>query len=242
MKTNLDWKKFEPLFGDWAPHIKPFFDAGGLDPVYAHLRSEAKSGKQIAPASMNTYRAFTETSMEELKAVIVCQDPYAKFVNGSPVASGVAMDCSITARNQPTLEKFYGGVEKELYNGLCLNYVDTHDLSYLSAQGVLLLNTALTVEKDKPGSHSEIWAPFTNYLLTEVISTTGVPVLFLGGNAAVFSLLVAKTNPCYVLDHPASAAYGRKPWDTQGVFTKINKNIWDSNEETIMWLNIDCPF
>jgi uracil-DNA glycosylase len=242
MKTQLDWKKFAPLFGTWASRIEPFFSEGGLDPVYSFLRGESQAGKQIAPASINTYRAFTATPYEELKAVIVCQDPYFKFINGSPIASGVAMDCSITARTQPTLQNFYLGIETELFDGLNLNYINNYDLSYLSSQGVLLLNIALTVEKDKPSSHLDIWAPFTTFLLTEVISPTGVPILYLGAQAGAFAMLTAKTNPCYVLNHPASASYTGKPWETEGVFTQINKKIWDTNGETIMWLNLDTPF
>lgn len=242
MKTSLDSKKFAPLFGDWWPKIKPFFENGGLDPVYSFLRGQAQAGKQIAPASMHTYRAFLETPLEELKCVIVCQDPYFKFINGSPVASGVAMDCSITARVQPTLQHFYNGIETELFNGLNLNYINTYDLSYLSKQGVLLLNTALTVEKDKAGSHMAIWEPFTKFLLTEVISTTGVPILFLGKEAGRFAPLVEKTNSVYKLSHPASAAYTGSKWDTKDTFTQISRDIYKSNKETILWLNVDPPF
>jgi uracil-DNA glycosylase len=241
-KTQLDWKKFQPLFGTWASKIKPFFDEGGLDPVYSFLRGQAQAGKKIAPASMNTYRAFIETPIEELKCVIVCQDPYFKFVNESPVASGVAMDCSITARVQPTLQNFYSGIEKELFDGLNLNYINDYDLSYLSSQGVLLLNIALTVEKDKPGSHLDIWNPFTTFLLTEVISSTGVPILYLGAQAGAFGILTARTNPSFVLNQPDSAIYTGKIWETEGVFTKINKAIWNTNKETILWLPVDPPF
>lgn len=241
-KTQLDWKKFAPLFGTWADRIKPFFDEGGLDPVYSFLRGQSQAGKQIAPASMHTYRTFIETPLHDLKAVIVCQDPYFKFINGSPIASGVAMDCSITARVQPTLSHFYLGLEKELFDGLNLNYVQEYDLSYLSSQGVLLLNAALTVEKDKAGSHMTVWEPFTKFLLQNVISSTGVPVLFLGKEAARFELLLAGTNPTYTLSHPASAVYTGRPWETEGVFTKLNKHIWDSNKDTILWLPLDPPF
>lgn len=241
-KTALDWKKFEPLFGTWASRIKPFFDEAGLDPVYSFLRGQTQAGKQIAPASINTYRAFRETPFEELKCVIVCQDPYFKFINGSPVASGVAMDCSITSRTQPTLQNFYNGIETELFNGLNLEYINTYDLSYLSSQGVLLLNAALTVEKDKPGSHMAVWSPFTTFLLTEVIAPTGVPILFLGKEAGSFAKLVEKTNHVYKLSHPAAAAYSGGKWDTKGTFTQISKDIYKSNKDTIMWLNIDAPF
>ena len=123
-----------------------------------------------------------------------------------------------------------------------IHYIQDDNLSYLSSQGVLLLNAALTVEKDKPGSHLEIWAPFTNYLLSEIIATTGVPVLYLGSQAAQLSVVTATTNPSYVLNHPAHAAYTGKPWETEGVFTKINKHIWDSNKDTILWLPLDPPF
>jgi uracil-DNA glycosylase len=229
-------------FGTWWPRIRPFWAKGGFDPIYRHLKAEAKKGVKIAPASINTYRAFKETPFEELKAVVMCQDPYAKFINDQPIASGVAMDCSITARVQPTLQNFYNGIETELYNGLNLDYINTYDLSYLSKQGVLLLNVALTVEKDRPGSHIATWAPFMGFLFQEVIASTGVPVLLLGREAATLKPLIEKTNHVYTLPHPASAAYTGGKWDTKGTFMKINDNIYDSNKDTILWLNIDAPF
>jgi uracil-DNA glycosylase len=240
--TKLDWKKFEPLFGTWAERIKPFFMEGGFDPIYAFLRGQTQAGRQIAPASMNTYRAFTECDFRELKCVVVCQDPYFKFINGGPIASGVAMDCSITARVQPTLQNFYNGIETELYNGLNLDYINTYDLSYLSKQGVLLLNVALTVEKDRPGSHIATWAPFMGYLFQEVIASTGVPVLLLGKEAATLKPLIEKTNHVYTLPHPASAAYTGGKWDTKGTFMEINDRIYESNKDTVLWLNIEPPF
>jgi hypothetical protein len=226
MKTSLDWKKFAPLFGTWADKIKPFFDEGGLDPVYSFLRSQAQAGKQIAPASMHTYRAFIETPIDELKCVIVNEEPYSKFIGASPVASGVALDCSITARVQPELQNFYNGIEEEMFNGLNLNYINDYDMNYLSSQGVLLINSAFTVEKDKPGSHL-------------AIASTGVPVLFLGKTQR-YEGLVTNTNPIYKLDSPSSTI-GIK-WDTKGTFTAISKDIWKSNKETILFLNIDPPF
>ena len=177
-----------------------------------------------------------------MKCVIICQDPYFKFINGSPVASGVAMDCSITARTQPTLQNFYNGIETELFDGLNLNYINTYDMSYLTSQGVLLLNAALTVEKDKPGSHTNVWSQFTAHVLVNIIAPTGVPVLFLGKESARFSPFVEVTNPTYKLSHPASAAYTGSKWDTKGTFTQISKDIYKSNKETILWLNIDAPF
>lgn len=237
----MEWTTLAPRLGSWAQRIKPFFDKGGFEPIYKHLIGQSKAGVKIAPASINTYRAFKEVDYKDLKAVIICQDPYFKFIDEAPIASGVAMDCSITARIQPTLQQFYNGIEKELCDGLDLNYVNSYDLSYLTQQGVLLLNTALTVEKDKPGSHCDLWEDFTIFLLKEVIAPTGVPVLFLGREATKFEPALCITNPTLCVKHPASAAYTGGCWDTEGAFTWLNKHIWETNKDSIMWLPYGEP-
>jgi len=104
------------------------------------------------------------------------------------------------------------------------------------------MNTAFTVEKDKPNSHMKLWHEFTQFLFKEVIGPTGVPVLFLGKEAGKFSGLIDKTNPVFLASHPVSASYSGKNWDTNGVFKKLNDCIWDSNKETISWLRIESPF
>lgn len=239
----MEWKTLEPRLDSWADKIKPFFDRGGFIPIYEHLKQQTKNGAKIAPISQNVYRAFKETEFDNLKAVIVCQDPYFKFTSdGNPIASGIAMDCSITQKIQPTLKQFYGGIEKELFNGLNLNYIDSYDLSYLSKQGVLLLNTALTVEKDKPNSHVKLWEDFTIFLLKEVIGPTKVPVLFLGKEAAKYEPALYLTNPTKCVKHPASASYSGGIWDSEGAFKWLNKHIWNSCEDSIEWLNIDVPY
>jgi len=240
MSTNLDLKRFKPLFGNWWYRIEPFFLSGEMDKVYDFLKSESKKGKKLAPASSNTFRVFKEVDYNDLQCVVLCMDPYFTFVNNEPIASGVALDCSVTGKLQPSLRNFYSGIEEELYSGLTLERDLTQtDLSYLSKQGVMMLNAALTVEKDKAGSHIAIWNTFTTFLLKEVIAPTGVPILFLGKEAQSYRPLVEKTNYCYSLSHPASASYNGGIWKTEEVFKKINKHIWESNKEIIHWLYID---
>lgn len=239
----MEWAKFKGMFHEsWHSVMQPFIESKECDEIYKFLKTESQKGKKIAPQSINTYRAFYETSLDELKCVIVGMDPYYKFVNDIPVADGLLFGCSITEKVQPSLQQFYNGIEQEIYNGLNLNYINTHNVRYLANQGVLMLNSALTVEKDKPGSHTEVWESFMIYLLKEVISKTAVPILFLGKEAQKYAGMCELTNNVFILSHPASASYSGTKWDTKGTFKEIGRIVWEQQEDSILWLNIDPPF
>jgi uracil-DNA glycosylase len=168
--------------------------------------------------------------------------PYHTTKNGMYVADGLLMGCSHTGVIQPSLEQFYNALEKELYEGLNLKYEKSPDVSYLAHQGVLMLNAALTTELNKAGSHIELWKPFTEYLLEEVLSVTMVPTIFLGKDAARY---IKHTNPfskVFVLSHPASASYKNTEWDSEGVFKQVNKLLKENNGWEIEWLYEPAPF
>lgn len=238
-KTKLNWGVFTPLFGSWSNKFKAFFDEGGFDPIYAHLKNETKRGKTILPDSNNVFRCFTETPFEDLKLVICGFSPYHSMKNNESIADGLCMSCSITNYPQPSLTNFYNAIEKELYDGLTLNHIKNPDLSYLAHQGVLLLNASLTVEYLKPGSHCSLWEPFMKYLFEEVLSGTGVPVVFLGQEAAKLEKYVNPFGWIFKVSHPASISYsGVTDWDSQGLFKSINKVLKDSNNFELQWLDV----
>lgn len=231
----MNFEKFEKYFhSSWHKKIKPFIESEKCDEIYKFLKAESGAGKNLAPLSFNTYRAFLLTPLDELKCVLVGLEPYNKYIEGLPIASGLLLDCSASARVQPELQYFYNGIEKELYNGLKLDYIREYDLSYLAKQGVLLLNSSLTVEEGKPGSHIDVWKPFMNYLFKEIIGPTSVPIIFLGEN--IDFRLVHHNNPVFMTENL------KNDWNTEGVFTKVNRLIDNSNNDTIMFLNIDVPF
>jgi len=116
------------------------------------------------------------------------------------------------------------------------------DLSYLAHQGVLLWNAALTTEINKAGSHLELWEPFTKYVFQEILSTTGVPTIFLGKEAAKFERYTGLFSHNFPISHPASAAYKKTDWSTEGVFTKVNKILKEVNNYEINWLYKEPPF
>ena len=238
----MKWENFKDQFHEsWHSKIQPFIESEECDKIYEFLKRESRRGKKIAPLSSATYRCFRETSLDDLKVVMMGMCPYHTFINGVPVADGLLMGCSVTNKLQPSLDKFYDGVEQDLNSGFSLKYKKLTDVSYLAKQGVLMYNSALTTEANKAGSHIDLWEPFTKYLLEEVIGPTGVPVIFLGKDASKFKRYLPPMMWSFNVSHPASASYKQSELDTDGVFTKVNKVIKDNNNYEIMWL-YDVPF
>ena len=177
----MNWEKFKDQFDEsWHRFMQPFIESEECDKIYEFLKSESKRGKKIAPLSSDVYRCFRETSATDLKVVMIGMCPYHTFKDGKPVADGLLMGCSRTNHPQPSLQKFYEGLENELYGGLHLSHEKCPDVSYLANQGVLMFNAALTTEMNKAGSHIAIWEPFTKYIFEEVINQAVFPSSSLG--------------------------------------------------------------
>lgn len=234
----MNYSKFEPFLGDWGPKFKAFIESPECDEIYKFLKSESDEGKIICPAPGNTFRAFKETPFNKLRCVFILQDPYHQIVRKDGesifVADGLAMSCSNTGKIQPSLELFYKGIE----NDLGQEVLRQPDLSYLAHQGVLLLNTSLTVEMDKPGSHAGKWDKFTDYLVQEVINfyTQGLIYVSFGQNARLMAKsIVPFLHWGFEVEHPAFAARKERDWNHQNIFSKINKILRECNNEEILW-------
>lgn len=145
------------------------------------------------------------------------------------------MSCSHTGICQPSLDLFYDGMEDDLKTKVPHN----PDLSYLCEQGVLFLNTSLTVELNKPSSHKGKWDKFMLYLVQEVINfyDCGLIYVSLGKNANIVAKAVIPfLNWGFEVEHPAAAAHSDRKWRHDNIFTKINKVLKDNNNEQINWV------
>ena len=239
----MNWDNFKHQFHpSWHAKMRPFIESEECDKIYAFLKAESKRGKRVAPLSMHVWRCFFETPLDDVKVVLVGLCPYHTLKNDAPVADGLLMGCSITEQVQPSLDQFYRAMEKEFYDGLNLSIIENPDVSFLAHQGVLMLNAALTTEINKAGSHLEIWEPFMKYLFEEVINYLGVPIVFLGKDAARYKKYTGIFAHVFEVTHPASASYKGIDWDTEGVFTKVNRLLEENNGFSVMWLDIDAPF
>lgn len=238
----MEYSKIEDKLGDWGPKLRPFIESKDFDDIFKFLKEQSRDGKVICPESKDLFRSFEVTPYKDLKAIFLLQDPYPWIKNGKYVADGIPMSCSHTGVLQPSLELFYAGMEDDLGRP-----VTRHpDLSYLSKQGVLFLNTNLTVELNKPSSHSKnifgtagLWDKFMNFLIEEVINfyNCGLVYVSLGNNAHVTAkAIVPFIHWGFEVEHPAAAAHKEREWNHQNVFSKINKIIKNHNNEQINWI------
>ena len=228
----MEWESFKDLFHEsWWGKIKPFIESEECNKIYKFLKSEGARGKKITPLSENVYKAFLYTPYDEIKVVIMGLSPYHTFYNNLPIADGIAMSCSVTGKLQPSLIQWYNEIDRT-YDVKC---VREPDLSYLSSQGILMLNSSLTCEKGKPGKHNPEWEPFMKYLFEEVIITTGIPVVFLGKEASKLEKYLQPFTWVFKISHPASAAYSGGDWNSEGMFKSVDKILLDNNGQSINW-------
>ena len=240
----MNWHKFEDKFHEsWHNIMRPFIESEECDKIYEFLKKEAKRGKKIAPNSSDVFRCFKETNLDDLKVVIMGMSPYHTMSFSTEcIADGLLMGCSKTGKLQPSLDQFYSGIERELFEGNDLYHVKNPDVKYLAKQGVLMLNAALTTEINKAGSHISIWEPFIKYIFENIFDVHRVPILFLGKDAGKFKKYLPIFVWSFELQHPAAASYKQTEWETEGVFTKINQIIKETHNFEIDWLDDDLPF
>lgn len=209
---------------------------GMLTPSYFNqlghfLESRRKSfNVEVYPAKEDVFKAFNLTPLEGVKVVILGQDPYYSYQGQ---ATGLAFGVPDYANIPPSLKNILKEAEDDWYNGLNLHYDPT--LESWAKQGVLLLNTALTVEKNKPGAHTKEWQQFTKTVLEKLQTKDNIIYVLWGNHAIGFKKFI--TNPTsFIIEsaHPSPlSAYrgflGSKP------FSKINNQLLLINKTPIAW-------
>jgi uracil-DNA glycosylase len=200
---------------------------------YKHLDEcvkNAYSNSTCYPEYHNIFRAFKLTPVENLKVVILGQDPYHE----PDQAHGLAFSV-LCKKNPPSLVNIY----KEMESDLNVKLNQDGNLEYLAKQGVLLLNTILSVEEGKPLSHKNFgWETFTDNVI-KYINTIEQPIAYILWGANAISKKKMITNPkhfVFTSAHPSPLSsyrgfFGSKPFSTVNEFLQIN------NLEPINWVN-----
>jgi len=161
----------------WAPALDPVVASPAFARLTAFLDAEAQRGATIFPPEGERLAALALTPLPQVKVVILGQDPY----HGAGQAHGLAFSVRRGVRVPPSLANIY----KELHADLGLPRPDHGNLVRWAEQGVLLLNTVLTVEEGKAGSHQRKgWEELTDAAVAAVAAGPDPVVFLLWGNHA----------------------------------------------------------
>lgn len=192
-------------------------------------------GVEVYPKpAKNIFRALNECP--DPKVVILGQDPY--FNIGQ--ANGLAFDVNRDVTVPPSLRNILREMEDDLgiiegYSEEGIEIAPSH-LGHLPQQGVLLLNTALTVKPKEAGSHTEIWKPFTENLIKQLNSKDNIVWILWGNHAKSYKKYITnKTHHILEGVHPMPLAANRGGFFGCKYFSKANEFLKSTNQETINW-------
>lgn len=229
---NIKQKLFERLKpSGWDVFFKSYIFSSEFTDVLTRLYKMSTSDIRFTPPIRDIFRAFEECPYNDLKIVIVGQDPYPHL----GIADGIAFSCSKTGKLQPSLKYILNEVNKTIYSGKDLS--NDVDLKRWSNQGMLLLNTALTTEVGKIGKHYDLWNHFVACLFDYLNhNKKDLVYIYMGKKAQEWAEFVDDSNHKIFTSHPASAAYnGQKEWDSGNAFLKAQHIIAESTGYIINW-------
>lgn len=158
----------------WADDLAPIFASERMKLLSSFLRDRQNAGATIYPPMANIFAAMDMVAPDDVKVVILGQDPY----HGPGQAHGLSFSVQDGVKPPPSLANMY----KELVSDLGVPMPTTGNLTHWARQGVLLLNALLTVEEGKPLAHKKQgWEQFTDAVIARVNQSNKPTVFILWG-------------------------------------------------------------
>ncbi|MGY0399951.1 MAG: uracil-DNA glycosylase [Ostreibacterium sp.] len=213
----------------WADALKDLKKSDAFRHVTLFVKNARASGKIVYPPAKDIFSAFTHTAFSEVKVVILGQDPY----HGAGQANGLAFSVNPDTTIPPSLVNIY----KEISDDIGAIPPKNGDLSHWAKQGVLLLNTVLTVEANQANSHRrQGWEAFTDGVI-ESLNFAEQHIVFLlwGKPAQSKTLLIDKRHTVLMAPHPSPLSAYRGFFGCQH-FSKTNQTLIDHEQEPICWV------
>ena len=215
VQIEESWKDL--LAGEFE---KPYFEE-----IRKFLYAEKDAGKTIYPPGGLIFNAFTLTPVDQLKVIILGQDPY----HNPGEAMGLCFSVPAGVKIPPSLNNIY----KELKNDVGFDHPGHGDLSQWARQGVLLLNAFLTVEKNKPLSHSKIgWQHFTDAEL-HVMTGNIVKNLKPEDSMAMFKYMIPALNQPERIALLGGVKLAAPPQVMDAIFTTVGPYLLDKDYNSL---------
>lgn len=184
----------------------------------------------VFPEKQNIFKAFSLTSLDNLKVVILGQDPY----HGFGQAQGLSFSTPANIKNPPSMVNILKEINDDLQKK---SFCEDGDLTPWAKDGVLLLNTILTVEESLPKSHHNLgWEIFTDNIIKYISDNKKDIVFILWGSPAIAKTKLIDTNKHHILSapHPSPLSSYRGFFGCKH-FSKTNEILRSLGKEEINW-------
>lgn len=226
-QTESGWiTRFEP---GWKRLLAEEFKMPYFKNMLHFLKQEKAAGKIIYPDAGSIFNAFHLTPLDQVKVVILGQDPY----HGPGQAHGLAFSVQTGIPLPPSLRNIF----RELKSDLNIDKDDNGSLESWARQGVFLLNASLTVEGGKAMSHQNIgWSRFTDFVIQRLSAEKSGLIFVLWGRFAQQKEALIDTQKHFILKaaHPSPLSahngfFGSRP------FSQVNNLLKREGKEPINW-------
>lgn len=242
-KVNLRELPIHPSWDDFIKkeYEKPYFKE--LEEFLSYCLEKTSGKINIFPYPDLVFNALNLTQLEDIKVVILGQDPYynSEVHNGQeyPQAMGLSFSVPVGIDVPSSLKNIYKNMDA---HGHLIKKPTHGNLVSWAYQGCLMLNTSLTVQKGYPNSHEKYWKPFTDTLIKYISDKLNNVVFVLWGNPSLSKINLIDKNKHKVLvsSHPSGLSYDRplksyKSFKDSDHFTEINNYLKSIKKDKIIW-------
>ena len=217
------------LLESWATILQTEFEKLYFKELTSFVKLEYEN-HSCYPKEENIFAAFDFCSFDDLKVVIIGQDPY----HGENQANGLCFSVKDGVSHPPSLRNIF----KEIATDLGNEYPKSGNLERWAKQGVLLLNATLTVRAHEAGSHQKQgWETFTDTVIKQISDTAENVVFLLWGGFAKKKVKLIDKKKHYILEsgHPSPLSANRGYWFGNKHFSKTNLFLKGRGEDPIEW-------
>jgi uracil-DNA glycosylase len=212
----------------WKTALSNEFQQKYFSNIKAFLLAEKNAGKTVYPPGPLIFKAFNNTPFDQVKVVILGQDPY---INQGE-AMGLCFSVPKSIKTPPSLVNIY----KEIKRDLGLTPPPHGDLTQWSEQGVLMLNSSLTFEAGKSTSHAKCgWVSFTDAVIKCISEQKEGIVFMLWGNYAKGKKILIDTEKHLVLESAHPSPLAGNAFQGCGHFSKSNDYLIEKGKSPIDW-------
>lgn len=222
----MAYPDFFKLCNEWTE----FFYSSEMEKTILPIIDKLEEEKYY-PETENIFKSFYMTPYNNIKVVILGQDPYH---NGS--ATGLCFDVKLGNPLNPSLQNIYKELEAEGFSP-----VKDGNLESWTKQGILLLNTALTVKHSEPESHLELWSDFSEKIIKKLSEKNFIVWIILGKKASEWKEFITNKNHVILEATHPSPFSALKSSSTQpafigsNIFKNVNKELYKKGVDKIVW-------